>query len=276
MFAVENFKCICLNKHHCIFIKISLSFDPRGPIDNFLHDRLWISSWIKSISNELDITSHMFASQLSGHCDVIANGCHQQNVKRASETRGLCVNILVLGSFMDSLCRGRNEIMYVLLWRTVYALTRVLFWCLFPLLLRNEINTKITLLWAHKQFATRVHTLFSINRHWFIQRLSTKQATCRHNVGPYCVTRPLWIKSYLLFYKVKLSLKWNSEKQQTDRSLFHWQFLIYSLNSLGKIFCICEVPHSYQHTFLHMPQCDQYLTIWMKANQYFHKICIVV
>ena len=30
---------------------------------------------------------------------------------------------------MDSLCRVRNKIMYVLLCRTVYALTRVLFWC---------------------------------------------------------------------------------------------------------------------------------------------------
>ena len=27
----------------------------------------------------------------------------------------------------------------------------------------REINTKITLSWAHKQFATRVHTLFSID-----------------------------------------------------------------------------------------------------------------
>ena len=39
----------------------------------FLHDRSWISPWIKSISNELDITCHLFVSQLSGHCDVIAN-----------------------------------------------------------------------------------------------------------------------------------------------------------------------------------------------------------
>ena len=30
--------------------------------------------------------------------------------------------------------------MYVLLWRTVYALTRVLFWSLFPSLLRNSGN----------------------------------------------------------------------------------------------------------------------------------------
>ena len=118
----------------------------------FLHDRLWISSWIKSIYNELDITCHVFASQFSGHYDVITNRLwrHQQNVKRASVIYG-------------SLCHVRNEIMYVLVWRTVYALTRVLFWCLFlPLLRNSEINTKITLSWAHKQFATRVHTLFSI------------------------------------------------------------------------------------------------------------------
>ena len=107
---------------------------------NFLHNRPWISPWIKTISNELDIICHVFASQLSGHCDVIANRLwrHQQNVKRASKTRTWCVKILVLASFMDSLCLVRNKIMYVLLWRTVYALTRVLFWCLFPSLLRNS------------------------------------------------------------------------------------------------------------------------------------------
>ena len=108
----------------------------------FLLDRPWISPWIKSISNELDITCHVFASQLSGHCDVIADRLwrHQQNVMRANESRGLCVKTLVSASFMNSLCRVRNKIMYVLLWRTVYALTRVLFWCLFPLLLRNSGN----------------------------------------------------------------------------------------------------------------------------------------
>ena len=79
---------------------------------------------------------------------------HQQN--KASEwDTGWCVKNLVLASFMDSLCRVRNKIMYVLLWRTVYALTGVLFWCLL-------INTKITLQWAHKQFVTRVHTLLFI------------------------------------------------------------------------------------------------------------------
>ena len=109
---------------------------------HFLHDRPWLSPWINSTSNELDITCHVFASQLSGHCDVIANRLwrNQKNVRRASETRGWCVKILLLVSFMDSLCRVRNKIMYVLLWRTVYVLTRLLFWCLFPSLLRTSGN----------------------------------------------------------------------------------------------------------------------------------------
>ena len=47
----------------------------------FLHVRPWISPWIKSISNELDITIHVIASQLSVHCDVIGNRLwrHQQD-----------------------------------------------------------------------------------------------------------------------------------------------------------------------------------------------------
>ena len=45
------------------------------------------------------------------------------------------------------------RIMYALEWRIVHALTRLLFWCL--------INTKIILQGAHKQFVTRVHTLFN-------------------------------------------------------------------------------------------------------------------
>ena len=41
---------------------------------------------------------------------------------------------------MDSLCHVRNKIMYVLSWRTVSVPTRVLFWYLFPSLLRNSGN----------------------------------------------------------------------------------------------------------------------------------------
>ena len=83
------------------------------------------------------------ASQLSRYCDVIRNRLwhHQWNGDRASETRSRCVKIVVLSSFMDSICRVRNTIMYVLSWRTVFALTRVLFLCLFPSLICNSGNT---------------------------------------------------------------------------------------------------------------------------------------
>ena len=108
----------------------------------FLHNRPWISPRIKSISNELDITIYVIAPQLSGHCDVISNRLwrHQQTKNRASETRGRCEKIVVLSSFMDLLRHARNKIMYVLSWRTVSALTRVLLWYLFPSLLRNSGN----------------------------------------------------------------------------------------------------------------------------------------
>ena len=47
---------------------------------------------------------------------------------------------LVLSSFMDLLCRVINTVMYVPSWRTVCALCRVLFWCLFHSLLHNSGN----------------------------------------------------------------------------------------------------------------------------------------
>ena len=82
------------------------------------------------------------------------------DVNREGQTQGRCVKIVVLSSFMDSSCRVRNKVMYVL---SVHALTRVLIWCLFPPLCATlEINTKITLPWAHKLLATRVHTLYII------------------------------------------------------------------------------------------------------------------
>ena len=110
--------------------------------NHFLHDRPWISPWIKSISNELDITIHVIASQLSRYCDVIINRLwrHQQNEDRASETRGRCVNIvvfIVIHGFVIS-CKKSPRCFAT-----------------------REINTKITLSWVLKQFVTRVHTLFN-------------------------------------------------------------------------------------------------------------------
>ena len=134
----------------------------------FLHDRPWISLWIKSISNELDNTIHVIASQLSGHCDVISNRLwrHQQNENRASETRVRCVNIVVFIVIHGFVISCKNWIMYVL-----SRYSRELFLCslecylgvFFPrCFATRKINTKITFSWALKQFVTRVHTLFSI------------------------------------------------------------------------------------------------------------------
>ena len=96
--------CLCwINRSRCL---------PRGNNSTtcaFLHDRPWIPPWIKSISNELDISIHLIASQFSGHCDVINNRLwrHQQNENRASETPGWCVKIIMLSSFTGN--KHRND-----------------------------------------------------------------------------------------------------------------------------------------------------------------------
>ena len=73
------------NRQDICIIRSGITSSTIGPSKNslFLHDRLWILPWIKSISSELDITCHIPASQLSGHCDIIANRLwrHQQNIK---------------------------------------------------------------------------------------------------------------------------------------------------------------------------------------------------
>ena len=90
----------------------------------------------------VDITIHMIMSQLSGHCDVISNRLwsHQQNGNWACGTWEDVWRFKFLSSFMDLLCHAKNNVMYVLPWWTNSALPRVLFWCLFPLLLRNLRN----------------------------------------------------------------------------------------------------------------------------------------
>ena len=100
----------------------------------FLHDRPWKSPWMKLISHRLDITFNVLAlvaSKLSGNCDVTSNRVwrHQQNVNRANKKRIRCMMIVVSIVMYGSACRGKNRIMYVLSWRTVY----VLVWCLFPI-----------------------------------------------------------------------------------------------------------------------------------------------
>ena len=97
-----------------------------NPVYNahFLHDQPWISQWIKLISNELDVTIHQIALQLSGHCDVISNWLwrHQQKVNWMIHGVDMWRS-LFLSSFMDLFCHVRNIIMYPLFWQTVYVLT---------------------------------------------------------------------------------------------------------------------------------------------------------
>ena len=100
----------------------------------------------------------MIASQLPGHCDdVISNRLwrHQQNKNRASETRGRCVKLVVF-IVIYGFVMSRDEPFL----RSLECYFGIFFPRCFA---TREINTKITLSWALKQFVTRVHTLFSIN-----------------------------------------------------------------------------------------------------------------
>ena len=91
---------------HCLISKtLATAYLGKDVTDNkFLHDWPWISPWIKSISDELDLTCHVLASLLYGHCEVIADRLwrHRQNVMRASQTQGLCVKILIIDGFIMS------------------------------------------------------------------------------------------------------------------------------------------------------------------------------
>ena len=77
------------------------------------HDRLWILLWMKSISNELDITIYMIMSQLVGHCDIISNWLWRShnNVSWVSKAQVHVYSLLFLLSFMNLICPVRNKIM---------------------------------------------------------------------------------------------------------------------------------------------------------------------
>ena len=87
----------------------------------------------KLISDNLNITMHVIASELPGHCDIISNPFwRQQNVNRVSETWGH-LKIIVLSAFIEFVIymSYKKKIIYVLSLRNVDALTRMLFWYLF-------------------------------------------------------------------------------------------------------------------------------------------------
>ena len=128
----------------------------------FLHDRPWISLWIKSIYSELDIAIHVIASQLSGHCDVISNRydvISRMWNKRARHGVDVWWSSF-LSTFKNQLRRVRNTIMYVLYSSELFVCALECYFGVY--FAAREMDTKITLPWAHKQFATRAHTLFYV------------------------------------------------------------------------------------------------------------------
>ena len=95
--------------------------------------------------------------------------CHRQSIVTSSaerkpsewNTETMCEDRLLIVIYWFFLCRVRNRIKYVFSRWNVYVLTLLSLWCLFPSCLCNSGNKyQITLSWAHKQFATLVHTLF--------------------------------------------------------------------------------------------------------------------
>ena len=94
--------------------KLSVS----GAWTYFVYDRSWIRPWIKSISNELDITFYVLAPQLSRRVP-------------------LCVRIVFFIASYRFIMLYKNRIIYVLLWRTIYVVTRVFWLYSFPPSLRN-------------------------------------------------------------------------------------------------------------------------------------------
>ena len=85
---------------------------------------------------------------------------------------------------MGSSCLGRNRMMCVLLWRTVYNNSREgdFGGCFLRCEAMWEINTKITLLWVHKQVATLPHTLSSMYRIAHACTMNMKPHTTTMNI----------------------------------------------------------------------------------------------
>ena len=78
----------------------------------FLHDQLRISPWIRTISNELDITFHV------SFTIVWSLWRHHQNVNRTSETRGRCVKIVALVVINEYVISCKKKI-HVFPWRCI-------------------------------------------------------------------------------------------------------------------------------------------------------------
>ena len=127
------------------------------------------------------------------HCpdDLYLAVCKPLLIRQSVNTRAHTGSLIWIessrstGACTVDTCR----IIYVLEWRTVDAHTRELFWFLFPELCCNQGNNhKITLEWAHKQFVTRVLTLF-----YFLHDITNPQM-------------PIYIKTTIFTHRLCVSL----------------------------------------------------------------------
>ena len=79
----------------------------------------------------------------------------------------------------------------------------------------REINTKITLSWALKQFVTRVHTLFSIYPHGTHLKLKAREILFAQNLylglnfeQNITVPKPWYLHNFEKIWPLNLSLSW--------------------------------------------------------------------
>ena len=105
---------------------------------------------------------------------------------------------------MDSLCRARNKIMYVLSWRTVSAPTRVLFWYLFPSLLRNSGNNHQNnpLVSAETIRHSSTYIILYVVKEAFVYR-GGNPGVIGHMVVPRILTHWGWVKHLCIGQQVQ-------------------------------------------------------------------------
>ena len=120
-FAVDVLKCIFLNENVWISLKIPLKFVPSGPFNN-IRALVQMMAWRRPGDKPLSEPMLVFVPT---HICVT----RPQWVKQSEWYSNQYARIVFLSSFMG-ISRGvRNKITYVLSWRTVYALTQVIFCC---------------------------------------------------------------------------------------------------------------------------------------------------
>ena len=80
-----------------------------------LHDRLWISPWIKSICKVLNITFHMPNCWIAQ--TIVTLSLERQQRERVTES--MCENRLCDRNSWAYYVRAKSEMIYALLWLTV-------------------------------------------------------------------------------------------------------------------------------------------------------------